>query len=133
LFVALKLVSLAQAGHDVNMRNIFLETNAPRVGDLPKIKPQAAANVDWSIKPNERAKYEGLFDSRKPVNGLIPGNKVKDILMESKLPLETLGRIWDLADQDKDGSLDKHEFTVVREWLFIVLFLSYFENNFRLA
>lgn len=33
--------------------------------------------------------------------------------MESKLPLETLGKIWDLADQDKDGMLDRHEFIVV--------------------
>lgn len=33
--------------------------------------------------------------------------------MDSKLPLEALSKIWDLADQDKDGSLDKHEFLVV--------------------
>jgi epidermal growth factor receptor substrate 15 len=34
-------------------------------------------------------------------------------MMNSKLPLPTLGKIWDLADADKDGMLDKHEFTVV--------------------
>jgi predicted acetyltransferase len=39
--------------------------------------------------------------------------QVKGVLMESKLPLETLGKIWDLADQDKDGMLDRHEFLVV--------------------
>lgn len=33
--------------------------------------------------------------------------------MDSKLPLDALSKIWDLADQDRDGSLDKHEFTVV--------------------
>lgn len=33
--------------------------------------------------------------------------------MDSKLPLDTLGRIWDLADHDKDGMLDRHEFIVV--------------------
>lgn len=33
--------------------------------------------------------------------------------MESKLPLETLGRIWDLADQDNDGMLNRQEFIVV--------------------
>lgn len=36
--------------------------------------------------------------------------------MDSKLPLPTLGKIWDLADMDKDGALDRHEFCVVRTW-----------------
>jgi epidermal growth factor receptor substrate 15 len=40
--------------------------------------------------------------------------QVKSVMMNSKLPLPTLGKIWDLADADKDGMLDKHEFTVVR-------------------
>jgi hypothetical protein len=34
--------------------------------------------------------------------------------MDSKLPIDTLGKIWDLADMDKDGMLDRHEFMVVR-------------------
>lgn len=34
--------------------------------------------------------------------------------MDSKLPIDTLGKIWDLADMDKDGMLDHHEFMVVR-------------------
>lgn len=49
----------------------------------------------------------------QPLNGMIPGNKVKGVLMDSKLPLDTLGKIWELADQDKDGMLDRHEFVVV--------------------
>lgn len=34
-------------------------------------------------------------------------------MLESKLPFETLGKIWDLADQDKDGMLDRYEFIAV--------------------
>uniref|UniRef100_A0A3Q3QZB2 Uncharacterized protein n=1 Tax=Monopterus albus TaxID=43700 RepID=A0A3Q3QZB2_MONAL len=33
--------------------------------------------------------------------------------INSKLPLDVLGKIWDLGDIDKDGHLDKDEFTVV--------------------
>lgn len=73
----------------------------------------AVSSGDWTIKSTERVKYDQLFDSLQPTNGYIPGNKVKGVLMDSKLPLETLGKIWDLADMDKDGMLDRHEFTVV--------------------
>lgn len=73
------------------------------------------------MKPADRLKFEQLFESLQPVNGMIAGNKVKGVLMDSKLPLETLGKIWDLADQDKDGNLDKHEFTVAMHLVYQAL------------
>lgn len=53
---------------------------------------------DWSIKSADRQKYEQLFTSLQPIDGLLPGNKVRGVLMDSKLPLETLSRIWDLSE-----------------------------------
>lgn len=104
------------------MRNIQLDTNPPKVGDLPKIlPPRPIMNTDWSMKPSDRSNYEKLFYDLKPINGLIPGNKVRGVLMDSKLPMETLGKIWDLADQDKDGSLDKHEFIVAMHLVYQAL------------
>lgn len=79
----------------------------------PKIQSVAPTTGNWTIKTIDKLKYEELFESLKPVDGLIPGNKVRGVLMDSKLPLDVLSKIWDLADQDKDGSLDKHEFIVV--------------------
>lgn len=84
----------------------------------------SVSNGDWSIKPSERAKYDQLFDSLQPSNGYIPGNKVKDVLMDSKLPLDTLGKIWDLADMDKDGMLDRHEFVVVSSLLYNIQYTN---------
>jgi len=40
----------------------------------------------------------------------ISGAKAKQMMLESGLPMETLGKIWDLSDVDKDGALDKVEF-----------------------
>lgn len=131
LFVGLKLISLAQAGEQMNIKNILLETNAPRCGDVPKMKPPPVpkmtnvpphhpvaavaipSNTDWTVRPDEKSKYLQLFTSLQPEGGVLPGNKVKGVLMNSKLPVDTLSTIWELADQDKDGSLDEHEFIVV--------------------
>ena len=33
-------------------------------------------------------------------------------MMGSKLPMPILGKIWDLSDVDRDGCLDRYEFTV---------------------
>lgn len=45
-------------------------TNSPLITSLP---PTA---VDWTVKPSEKDKYDKLFDSLQPKNGLIPGNTV---------------------------------------------------------
>lgn len=121
-FVALKLVAMAQSGRDVNLSNMQLQDlPPPKMGEYkvavavsrpppprpgaitptPVISQLPAVTGDWAVKPAERDKYDRLYESLQPVNGLIPGNKVKGVLMESKLPFDTLGRIWDLADIDK--------------------------------
>ncbi|KAH8413815.1 hypothetical protein KR222_008819 [Zaprionus bogoriensis] len=132
-FVALKLVSLSQAGQVGNMNNIYMDTvNPPKVGEIPKALPTriqtvpvpasaGATSGDWSISVIDRLKYEQLFESLSPQNGMLPGNKVKGVLMDSKLPMNILGTIWDLADQDKDGNLDKHEFIVAMHLVYQTL------------
>lgn len=127
LFIALKLVSLAQMGEQMNIKNLRMETNAPKCGDVPKPKPPPVPKMipvhaaDWSIKPEERQKYQNLFNSLQPDNGVLPGNKVVGLLKDSKLPVDTLSNIWELADQDKDGSLDEHEFIVAMHLVYKAL------------
>ncbi|XP_065810397.1 epidermal growth factor receptor substrate 15-like 1 isoform X2 [Labrus bergylta] len=114
-FIALRLVASAQGGNDISLHNLnqnlavpkFIDTNSPLLS-----VSTAAPDSQWAIRPEEKGKFEGIFESLSPVNGLLPGDKVRPILLNSKLPLDVLGKIWDLSDFDKDGLLDKEEFTV---------------------
>lgn len=54
-------------------------------GDIPSlVQPNSIispptnslGSIDWTVKPAEKAKYDQLFDSLQPVNGMLPGNKV---------------------------------------------------------
>ncbi|KAK6643177.1 hypothetical protein RUM43_004680 [Polyplax serrata] len=126
-FVALKLCALAQSGRGISMDNITAaDVPCPKMGDIPKIPPNKVINtaqpkIDWSVKPAEKAKYDQLFDSLQPMNGVIPGKKVRNVLMDSKLPVEILGKIWDLADLDEDGSLSRHEFMIAMHLVYKAL------------
>ncbi|XP_060531051.1 epidermal growth factor receptor substrate 15-like 1 isoform X2 [Cylas formicarius] len=132
MFVALKLVALVQNGKDLNLSSLNEDVPPPKMGDVPIPKTKLSqpsqlitslppSAVDWTIKPSERENYDKLFDSLQPLDGLIPGNKVKNVLMDSKLPFDTLGKIWDLADQDKDGMLNRHEFVVAMHLVYKAL------------
>ena len=34
-------------------------------------------SINFLVKPDEKRKYDTLFDQLKPVGGLLPGDKVK--------------------------------------------------------
>lgn len=53
------------------------------------------------------------------------------ILLNSKLPVDVLGRIWDLSDIDNDGQLDADEFAVVcvdTECYFVKCYVAYMDT-----
>uniref|UniRef100_A0A8C2DFX2 Epidermal growth factor receptor pathway substrate 15-like 1a n=1 Tax=Cyprinus carpio TaxID=7962 RepID=A0A8C2DFX2_CYPCA len=72
-------------------------------------------------QPEEKSKFDGIFESLAPVNGLLSGEKVKPVLINSKLPVDVLGKVWDLSDIDKDGHLDKDEFAVAMHLVYRAL------------
>uniref|UniRef100_A0A8C0H6C2 Epidermal growth factor receptor pathway substrate 15 like 1 n=1 Tax=Chelonoidis abingdonii TaxID=106734 RepID=A0A8C0H6C2_CHEAB len=113
-YVALRLVACAQNGHDVNLSNLNLTIPPPKFHDTssPLLITPPSTEAYWAVRVEEKAKFDGIFESLLPVNGLLSGDKVKPVLMNSKLPLDILGRVWDLSDIDKDGHLDKDEFAV---------------------
>uniref|UniRef100_A0A8C3RWP8 Epidermal growth factor receptor pathway substrate 15 n=1 Tax=Chelydra serpentina TaxID=8475 RepID=A0A8C3RWP8_CHESE len=114
-FVALRLVACAQNGLDVSLSSLNLPVPPPRFTDTSSpllIGGTASADIPWAVKLEEKARYDAIFDSLNPVNGLLSGDKVKPVLLNSKLPVDVLGRVWELSDIDHDGMLDQDEFAV---------------------
>lgn len=45
------------------------------------------------FQPEEKSKFDGIFESLAPVNGLLSGEKVRPVLINSKLPVDVLGKV----------------------------------------
>ncbi|XP_021106723.1 epidermal growth factor receptor substrate 15-like 1 isoform X9 [Heterocephalus glaber] len=129
-YVALRLVACAQSGHEVTLSNLNLSMPPPKFVSAittqhdtssPLMVTLPSAEAPWAVRVEEKAKFDGIFESLLPVKGLLSGDKVKPVLMNSKLPLDVLGRVWDLSDIDKDGHLDRDEFAVAMHLVYRAL------------
>ncbi|XP_028672366.1 epidermal growth factor receptor substrate 15-like 1 isoform X2 [Erpetoichthys calabaricus] len=123
-YVALKLVACAQNGQDVSISSLNVSVPPPKFHDTSSpllIATLPSTDSHWAVRPEEKGKFDGIFESLLPVNGLLSGEKVKPVLINSKLPLDVLGRVWDLSDIDKDGHLDREEFAVAMHLVYRAL------------
>ncbi|KAM9475672.1 epidermal growth factor receptor substrate 15 isoform 6-T6 [Clarias gariepinus] len=113
-FVALRLVACAQNGLEVAHKSLSMAVPPPKFHDTASPLLPAGVSIDspWMVKPEEKLKFDAIFDSLSPVGGMLTGDKVKPVLLNSKLPVDVLGRVWELSDIDRDGMLDKDEFAV---------------------
>ncbi|XP_043930108.1 EH domain-containing protein 4 [Protopterus annectens] len=75
---------------------------------------------EWVIA-KDKPKYDEIFYTLSPVNGKISGASAKKDMLNSKLPNTVLGKIWKLADCDKDGMLDDEEFALARHLIKVKL------------
>ncbi|XP_035985810.1 epidermal growth factor receptor substrate 15-like 1 isoform X3 [Fundulus heteroclitus] len=124
-YVALRLVACAQSGQEVSVSSINLTVAPPKFKDssspsLSSTTPLSCESL-WAVRPEEKNKFDGIFESLAPVKGLLSGEKVRPVLINSKLPLDVLGKVWDLSDIDKDGHLDKDEFAVAMHLVYRAL------------
>uniref|UniRef100_A0A8C9WUD7 Epidermal growth factor receptor pathway substrate 15 like 1 n=1 Tax=Sander lucioperca TaxID=283035 RepID=A0A8C9WUD7_SANLU len=124
-YVALRLVACAQSGQEVSLSSLNLTVPPPKFKDTssPSLSSTVSASgeLHWAVRPEEKSKFDGIFESLAPVNGLLSGEKVKPVLINSKLPLDVLGKVWDLSDIDKDGHLDRDEFAVAMHLVYRAL------------
>ena len=77
--------------------------------------PQSAqlTGSDWAIDERERSTYYTFFTKLDVQNrGQITGEQAVLFFSDSKLPEDVLASIWDLADVNSDGQLNRDEFAV---------------------
>ncbi len=69
------------------------------------------------MTPDKVAQYASLFEKSGAEDGILPGERAKQIFERAGLPNETLGRIWNLADTEQRGALTVTEFIVAMHLL----------------
>ncbi|CAI6333646.1 unnamed protein product [Periconia digitata] len=92
----------------------------PLQPQLSGLQPQLSGNGPIRVpplNPVKAAEYAGLFEKSGAVNGLLSGENAKQIFEKARLPNETLGRIWNLADTEQRGALIVTEFIIAMHLL----------------
>ncbi|CAH2083728.1 unnamed protein product [Euphydryas editha] len=75
------------------------------------VSPPPAA--EWSIPQPQKLKYTQLFNATdRTKTGSVSGAQARSIMLQSRLPQQTLAQIWALADLDSDGKLGCEEFVL---------------------
>ncbi|XP_044880115.1 EH domain-containing protein 1 [Mauremys mutica] len=77
-------------------------------------------DIEWVVG-KDKPSYDEIFYTLSPVNGKITGASAKKEMVKSKLPNTVLGKIWKLADVDKDGFLDDEEFALANHLIKVKL------------
>ncbi|CAB1457351.1 unnamed protein product [Pleuronectes platessa] len=72
----------------------------------------SGAASSWAITPEERCKHDKQFDTLSPVLGYVSGEQARKFFLQSGLPPSVLAEIWNLADMEGDGKMDRLEFSI---------------------
>ena len=75
------------------------------------VAPQTTG--DWAITPQEKAQFDAIYTKVDTENlGFITGEQAVGFFSNSRLPEDDLAQIWDLADVNSEGRLNRDEFAV---------------------
>ncbi|KAL1921127.1 uncharacterized protein VTP21DRAFT_10843 [Calcarisporiella thermophila] len=119
--IALRLIGHAQNNKMPNRQLIHVDGPLPVLDGINLEARSSNRDSTLSVSPEERAKYTDMFTKTSPVNGLLDGEKAREIFMKSKLPLDVLAQIWNLADVRKAGNLNQTEFIIAMHFIYRIL------------
>ncbi|KIJ60603.1 hypothetical protein HYDPIDRAFT_116899 [Hydnomerulius pinastri MD-312] len=119
--IAVRLMGWAQKGEKVSQALLGKPGSLPTIeGVQAPLLPQGTGmSIPKSpppglpvLTPQDKAKFNRLFQSNGPVNGLLSGDKARDMFVKSKLSVDKLSQIWTLCDTQDRGALDSTDFTI---------------------
>ncbi|KAI9509957.1 hypothetical protein F5148DRAFT_1183471 [Russula earlei] len=121
--VAVRLIGWAQKGEAISPDLVnkpgplasidgFSLSAEPRRAVSPSPKSPGASRLPPQLTAPDKARFTRLFNSCSPVNGLLSGEKAREVFFKSKLSIEKLSQIWSLSDTHSRGSLDVADFIV---------------------
>ncbi|KAI1091471.1 hypothetical protein F5B19DRAFT_458479 [Rostrohypoxylon terebratum] len=85
----------------------------PPLGPPPPGIPPQVTGGDWLVTPAEKARFDQLYTELDKTNkGFITGEEAVPFLSRSGLPEDALAQIWDLADINSEGRLNRDTFAV---------------------
>ncbi|OLN92228.1 putative calcium-binding protein [Colletotrichum chlorophyti] len=133
--LVLRLIGHAQAGREPTPEIALQQGPLPRFDGItlpagvtsPTPPPAAALQAQGTgggpirippLTPDKVNQYAALFERQTLQAGnLLPGDQAKSIFEKSGLPIEVLGRIWQLADTEQRGALVMTEFVIAMHLL----------------
>ncbi|KAI1460972.1 hypothetical protein F4805DRAFT_454420 [Annulohypoxylon moriforme] len=85
----------------------------PPLGPPPPGVPPQVTGGDWLVTPAEKSRFDQLYTELDKTNkGFITGEEAVPFLSRSGLPEDALAQIWDLADINSEGRLNRDTFAV---------------------
>lgn len=67
----------------------------------------------WAITPQDKAQFDQIYSTVDSQNrGFVTGEQAVGFFSNSRLPEDALAQIWDLADINSEGQLNREEFAV---------------------
>ncbi|KAL6720340.1 hypothetical protein ACLMJK_002261 [Lecanora helva] len=85
----------------------------PSRGNTMVPQQAPAAGDQWAVSAQDKAQFDQIYATVDTQNrGFITGEQAVGFFSNSRLPEEALAQIWDLADINSEGQLNRDEFAV---------------------
>lgn len=119
--IAVRLMGHAQKGQKVDKSLVNKPGPLANIEgvQVPLIPQGTGASIPKSPPPSlppltsqDKAKFTRIFQGCGPVNGLLNGDKARNVFVKSKLSVDKLSQIWTLCDTQDRGALDITDFTI---------------------